>query len=97
MSDNPFTHSRRALHHYDHIDAPHVEQLFTDLLNKPVVNEQLNAWITAEKEAMDKVRHAFYQDTRTFNSLDNCLRVDLDFIRRCVDNAPNPPNEETLP
>lgn len=36
----------------------------------------------ADKAALCKVQEAFYEDTNHINSRDNCMRCDLQFMRR---------------
>lgn len=42
----------------------------------------LVAYALADKTALDKVREAFYQDTRSSNNRADCMQVGLDFLRK---------------
>ena len=58
-------------------------------------NEDVFAWEAAEKEALDKVRLAFHLDTQEVNSLNNCMLVDEDFMRRCAKFYEGVSNEDS--
>lgn len=38
-------------------------------------------WISDQKIAVDQVREAFFQDTKDRNSHDNCMIVDIAWLR----------------
>ena len=42
----------------------------------------------ADKAALEAVQKAFYEDTKAYNSLDNCLRVHVGDIRRIASSQP---------
>lgn len=38
--------------------------------------------LAADKVALEAVQEAFYQDTQAYNRRENCLRIDIGFIRQ---------------
>lgn len=79
----PMAHSKKALDHYDKVDAPRVDWLF----EQATTDAEVHAAVRAEEESILKVRKAFFEDTKGINSLSNCMIVTLDFVRKCVANA----------
>lgn len=77
MTQRTFEHTRKALEHYD-FTAP------TRAMSWDYVEcaDDVMACEAADKEALDLVREAFYLDTHDINSKDNCMRVDIDFMRK---------------
>lgn len=47
-------------------------------------NDDVIEWVQAEKEAVDKVRRAFYEDTKDRNSKSACMIVDIHTMRQLV-------------
>lgn len=45
-------------------------------------NADCDACVAADKAALEVVQRAFHKDTADFNSLHDCLLVDLGFMRR---------------
>lgn len=41
-------------------------------------------WLQAYKDQEDKLRGAFYTDTKEFNTLENCMRMSPDWIIQMV-------------
>lgn len=62
-------------------------------------NEDVRAAEQADVEALRVVQEAFHRDTAEINSLANCYRVDLGFMRRmaasCAPAAPDPQSAES--
>jgi len=50
-------------------------------------NEDVYAAEQADHDALGKVQVAFHKDTADINSLSNCMRVDLAFMRRMAANS----------
>ncbi|MFK3740909.1 hypothetical protein [Massilia sp. TN1-12] len=50
--------------------------------NRVEQNVDADAAQQADLLALRKVQEAFHKDTSDINSLDNCYRVDIDFMRR---------------
>jgi hypothetical protein len=46
--------------------------------------------IQADADALEKLQTAFFEDTKAFNSRNNCACVDEVFIRRMVKSEPEP-------
>lgn len=50
-------------------------------------NKAVSACQTADKEALDLVRRAFLEDTKTINRWSGVKVADLNFMRRCAAKA----------
>lgn len=48
-----------------------------------------NRALAADKVALQAVQEAFYLDTQHINSRDNCLRIDIQFMRRMAKESGN--------
>ena len=75
--DFHFPHTKVALEEYD-MGQPKRQRLY----DAAGTDEEVRTWETREKEDLDKVRRAFFEDTKHHNSLDNCMIVDLKFLRK---------------
>ena len=72
-------HSTRALFEYDRT------QPNRDRMWERVTKADVEAVVAEDADALLKLRLAFYEDTKHINCLDNCLIVDVAFIRKCVE------------
>jgi hypothetical protein len=54
--------------------------------DNPTCNEEVLAAEAVDKAALTLVQYAFYLDTAEINRLHDCLRVDMEFMARCVRN-----------
>lgn len=78
MSDeNRFLNTIVAVDEYERT-LPRREEMFNKIANM----NDFYAWERAEKEALERVQRAFHKDTSGYNSLDNCLRCGIDYMRR---------------
>jgi hypothetical protein len=71
------TYTRRALAAYDR-SAPKRQAM----LDRIGSNKGFRIYEAAERVALTKVQAAFAIDTFDRNSLDNCLRISIDDLRR---------------
>jgi hypothetical protein len=69
------THTKPALQAYD---AVHAE------LDAVETNEEFDAWKVRHDKALDDLRMAFYEDTKSRNNIDHCRAAGPDFFRRLV-------------
>ena len=76
-----FDRSRKALRCFSAFERRMDRALNQDELDNATVLE----WLELRKKAQDMVRKAFFEDTKAFNSRDNCMIVDLGFIQRMAD------------
>jgi hypothetical protein len=68
--------TRKALEEYD------ASQMHRDsLLENIETDEDVKKWNQVEKESLDRVRVAFYEDTKDRNSKSNCMLLDLPTLR----------------
>lgn len=74
-----FPHSKTALEELQ-LSQPTLNKM----LDEATTDEEVQQAILEEKEALNKVRRAFYKDTRDRNSLDNCLLADVPWIAEVV-------------
>lgn len=75
-------HCRKALLEFD------AGQAERDRVFKIVENmETAQVAFDAEDSAIEKLRLAFYEDTKDRNSRADCMEVGVDFVRRCVAHA----------
>ena len=81
--NNPFTRTRAALAEYDSGEPARRAVWYGEFATDA---DDFRAE-AADKAALDKVRAAFYQDTKEINSHENCMRVDLGFMRQCAARA----------
>lgn len=65
-----FTRTRQALQAYD-AEKPSIAALF----ELAMTNEEVEFAVKAEKEEADKVREAFFEDTKEVNSRDHAKLV----------------------
>lgn len=82
MANNPpndFVHSRKALEIYDS-EQPAIADLFA----RAETNEDVEAAVAAQTACADKVRVAFYEDTKAYNSLEDCMRIHPTDIKSVV-------------
>lgn len=82
LEPNPFTHARAALLEYD-ITEPARQKAWDEV----DCGEDVDTAKAAELEALNKVRAAFYKDTKAYNKVEDCMLLKLDFMRRCVDGG----------
>ncbi len=69
--------TRRALTEYDRT-LPSRAAAWEDI----EAIADVDACVEADRAALELVQLAFHRDTSHINSLENCLRVDLEFMRR---------------
>lgn len=74
-----FENTSKALQRYDASQADRDR-----LLEVADTTAAFRAWEQIEKAALDRVREAFFEDTKGVNCRDNCMIADLAFMRRCV-------------
>jgi len=53
-------------------------------LDRAATDEEVDQWSQAHKAASDQVREAFFQDTKDRNCRENCMIVDLAWLRSLV-------------
>lgn len=53
-------------------------------LHDTKTNEQFYKWEADSKAVDDKLRLAFFEDTKTYNNKDNCMRIPAEDIRRLI-------------
>ena len=74
-----FSHSRIALAVYDR-SYEHRQAM----LAKAFTNEQVNVYIESDEQAILRVQHAFFLDTKDRNRIENCRLVYISYIRAMV-------------
>jgi hypothetical protein len=76
-----FTHTRKALEAYD-AEKPRLDALMFESMTE----EAVWAAVAAEKAEADKVREAFFQDTRHVNSRDHAALIGPNdpWVRRLI-------------
>lgn len=79
MSEHSFENTRKALEVYDR-EAPQRDQLWNDMVDMLGFNRAQEA----DRKALEAVQDAFFEDTKSANSLDQCRSADLGFIRMVV-------------
>lgn len=72
-----FDHTRAAVLEFD-AGIPSREATWSQVQT----NTDVDVCERLDFQALRKVQEAFYLDTKHINSRDNCLRVDIDFMRR---------------
>lgn len=80
---NDLANTRKALCHYDQpLRVMARNEAFDKVLdNKNSTDKDIkNAFDELEK-AENKVREAFFEDTKSINSHDNCMKIGLDALR----------------
>ncbi len=77
-----FANTRAALIEYDAM-AAHRDHLF----NTVESNADVAAWEQVCLDDLNDVREAFWHDTKDINSRDNCMRVELEFMRKCAKDS----------
>jgi hypothetical protein len=77
-----YRNTKAALKTFDEKDAARL-YMFDNARD----STSLDAWIGAEFAALDEVRKAFYEDVKYLNrySLDDCMLLSLDFLRKQVE------------
>jgi hypothetical protein len=76
------TNTAQALAEYDKTYSARLR-----MLDEALTDAAVNAWGVAVKEAVDKVRRAFYEDTKDRNSLCGCMATSISYLRVLCDNA----------
>lgn len=80
MSKRTFENTRKALVEFDEMAAQRAHAWTTI-----ETNDEVEACAAADTAALNKVREAYYLDTKDINSRENCMRVDLEFMRKMVE------------
>ena len=80
----PFPNSRAALVIYD-AEQPRLLALCDAVSDAPDPKEACDKWEAAEKEVLDKLQHAFWEDTKDINSREICRLADVETVRRCCE------------
>lgn len=80
---NTFDHTRAALIIYDAGKAERAKN-WDDICNDIDVAKAGQA----DREALELVQRAYYEDTKDINCIHNCLRIDIDFMRRMTIEFP---------
>lgn len=83
--ENTFSNSRAALQIFDAGATARAAAWET-----ADTKEEIEQAIQADAEALEHIQTAFFEDTKAFNSRDNCARVDESFIRRMVVSVATP-------
>lgn len=82
---NPFTATKAALKVYEKAKAtrPTFEAKLEEWksLTGAEFVAKFNEWEQEERSLEHPVKEAFYQDTKAYNCRDNCMRVDINWIR----------------
>ena len=74
-----FPNTARALAVYD------AEQVrLNRQLDRAKTDADVKTWLAADNEAMRQVRLAFFEDTKTFNSLSACMVTPISHLRELV-------------
>lgn len=76
---NTFAHSRAALIEFDASVATRNAAWDCASSGADIESAQMH-----DHAAADKVRAAFYQDTKHINRPEYCMRIDIAFIRQCA-------------
>jgi hypothetical protein len=71
-----FPNSKKALKEYDKMLPT-----FNAMADAVQTDADVYGLMIKEKVAVDKVREAYYQDTKDFNCRDNCMLCSIAFIR----------------
>ena len=74
--DLKLTRTRAALELFDR-----GEPALDAQLDRAETDEEVSQWSQAHKAASDQVREAFYQDTKDRNCRENCMIVELSWLR----------------
>lgn len=84
-----FDNTIKALAVYDS-NKEHRDRLFNSITegNYLECEQKYEEWQKVELEDLLKVQTAFWEDTKEYNSLDNCKRVDIFFMRRVASPKP---------
>lgn len=77
-----FENTRKALQEFDETAAQRAQAW-----SVVETNDEVGACEVADNAALNKVREAYYLDTKDINSKDNCMRVDLEFMRRMAEGS----------
>lgn len=78
-----FTHSCAALRHYDTVERPRLDRLCADIKT----HEDQRAYAAVHEAARVAVAEAFYLDTQHINSRDYVMLMNIDDVRRILDEA----------
>lgn len=74
-----YPNTKKALEIYD------LESLDNEVLfNKIEDDHNFNLWDEAWTKSLNKVRLAFYEDTKEYNSLNNCMCVGIEWLRALI-------------
>lgn len=79
--------TKKALEHFDSVDSPFLHWI----IDHAKTETQVALWQKGKKEAEDKVRKAFFEDTKDQNCLDNCMIVSLSWLRELVEKYESKP------
>ena len=83
-----FTNSKAALVIYD-ADDPRRLALCNAISDAPDPMKACDVWEAAEKEALEKLQQAFWEDTKDINSREICRLADVGTLRRCCEEETN--------
>lgn len=83
MKMRTFDNTRKALIEFD-AGAAERQRLWDSIES----NQDVEAAVAADNAAKNKVREAFYEDTKDINSKENCMCVEVDFMRRLASARP---------
>ena len=76
-------HTRAALKTYNETRKER-----DDYLDAAETDGEVYKWNLMEKAALDKVREAFFEDTKDRNSKDNCMILDLPTLEKWAKEFP---------
>lgn len=83
---NNLLHTRKAIKWYfSELQVSKRKKLLNDVMD----DESMLRWEIAEKEDLQRVQRAFFEDTKEINSLDKCMLMDVLTLKKWCEKVEN--------